>query len=146
MALETRYSPGSGYTGLPQNLQPMDRSLIWSGVRLEQVLRHSVVFMDASATSWGATYDGHAVSGIWMAYQLPRVAVACSLSKATLGTYALAHNWPQGLRKYAFPPVSLLAQTLSKIREDKDRVLLVAPYRPNRTWFPELMLLATAPL
>ncbi len=68
-----------------------------------------------------------------------------SLSEATLGTDALAHSWPQGLRKYALPPVSLLAQTLCKIREDEEQVLLVAPYWPNRTWFPELMLLATAP-
>ncbi len=50
-----------------------------------------------------------------------------------------------GLRKYAFPPVSLLAQTLCKVREDEEQVLLVALYWPNRTWFPELMLLATAP-
>ncbi len=68
-----------------------------------------------------------------------------SLSEGTLGTDALAHSWPRGLRKYAFPPVSLLAQTLCKVREDEERVLLVAPYWPNRTWFPELMLLATAP-
>ncbi len=67
-----------------------------------------------------------------------------SLTEATLGTDALAHSWPQSLRKYAFPPVSLLAQTLCKIREDVEQVLLVAPYWPNRTWFPELMLLATA--
>ncbi len=50
-----------------------------------------------------------------------------------------------GLRKYAFPPVSLLAQTLCKVREDEEQVLLVVPYWPNRSWFPELMLLATAP-
>ncbi len=68
-----------------------------------------------------------------------------SLTEATLGTDALAHSWPRGLRKYAFPPVSLLAQTLCKIREDEEQVLLVALYWPNRTWFPELMLLATAP-
>ncbi len=68
-----------------------------------------------------------------------------SLSEGTLGTDVLAHSWPQGLRKYAFPPVSLLAQTLCKVREDEEQVLLVAPYWPNRTWFPELMLLATAP-
>ncbi len=60
-------------------------------------------------------------------------------------TDALACSWPRGLRKYAFPPVSLLAQTLCKVREDEEQVLLVAPYWPNRTWFPELMLLATAP-
>ncbi len=57
----------------------------------------------------------------------------------------LAHSWPQGLRKYAFSPVSLLTQTLCKVREDEEQVLLVAPYWPNRTWFTELMLLATAP-
>ncbi len=34
---------------------------------------------------------------------------------------------------------------LCKVREDEEQVLLVAPYWPNRTWFPELMLLATAP-
>ncbi len=68
-----------------------------------------------------------------------------SLSEGTLGTDALACSWPRGLGKYAFPPVSLLAQTLCKVREDEEQVLLVAPYWPNRTWFPELMLLATDP-
>ncbi len=66
-----------------------------------------------------------------------------SLPEKTLGTDALAHSWPRGLRKYAFSSVSLLAQTLCKVREDEEQVLLVAPYWPNRTWFPELMLLAT---
>ncbi|KAL0195214.1 hypothetical protein M9458_008786, partial [Cirrhinus mrigala] len=46
---------------------------------------------------------------------------------------ALAHSWPRGLTKYAFPPVSLLAQTLCKIREDEEQVLLVAPYWPTQT-------------
>ncbi len=244
-----------------------DPSFLRAGVPLEQVSRHAVVFTDASTTGWGATYNGHAVSGVWtgpqlhwhinclellavrlalshlrgrlqrkdvlvrtdntatVAYinrqgglrsrrmsqlarhlllwsqkhlrslraihipgvfnraadELSRAALPgewrlhaqavqliwgrfgaaqvdlfaspetthCqefySLTEATLGTDALAHSWPRGLRKYAFPPVSLLAQTLCKIREDKEQVLLVAPYWPNRTWFPELMLLATAP-
>ncbi|KAI2643782.1 ORF V: Enzymatic polyprotein [Labeo rohita] len=43
--------------------------------------------------------------------------------------------------KYAFPPVSLLAQTLCKIREEEEQVLLVAPYWPTRTWFPDLICL-----
>ncbi|XDV30104.1 hypothetical protein PO909_033091 [Leuciscus waleckii] len=67
-----------------------------------------------------------------------------SLTEGTLGTDALAHSWPWGLRKYALPPVSLLAQILRKIREDEEQVILVAPYWHNRTWFPELVLLATA--
>ncbi len=68
-----------------------------------------------------------------------------SLTEGTLGMDALAHSWPRGLRKYAFPPVSLLAQTLCKVREEEEQILLVAPYWPTRTWFPELMLLVTAP-
>ncbi|KAI2667881.1 ORF V: Enzymatic polyprotein [Labeo rohita] len=55
-----------------------------------------------------------------------------SLDEASLGRDALAHSWPPG-PKYAFPPVSLLAQTLCKIREDEEQVLLVAPYWPTRT-------------
>ncbi|KAL0161326.1 hypothetical protein M9458_045051, partial [Cirrhinus mrigala] len=39
----------------------------------------------------------------------------------------------------------LLAQTLCKIREVEEQVLLVAPYWPTRTWFPELISLAAAP-
>ncbi|XP_067313608.1 NLR family CARD domain-containing protein 3-like [Pseudorasbora parva] len=52
-----------------------------------------------------------------------------SLTEGTLGTDALAHSWPQGLRKYAFPPVSLLVRVLCKVREDKEQVTLVAPAR-----------------
>ncbi len=68
-----------------------------------------------------------------------------SLTKGPLGTDALAHSWPQDLRKYVFPPVSLLAQTLCKLREDEEQVLLVTPLWLTRTWFPELIFLATAP-
>ncbi len=58
------------------------------------------------------------------------------------------HRRTAGLGPYAsmrFFPVSLLAQTLCKLREDEEQVLLVAPHWPTRTWFPELIFLATAP-
>ncbi len=244
-----------------------DLSFLRAGVPLEQVSRHAVVYTDASAKGWGATFNGHALSGVWtgpqlhwhinclellavhlalnrlkrrlrgehvlvrtdntatVAYinrqgglrsrrmsqlarhlllwsrkhlrslraihipgllnrtadELSRAALPgewrlhpqtvqliwrrfglaqvdlfasletshCqlfySLTDGTLGTDALAHSWPRGLRKYAFPPVSLLAQTLCKVREEEEQILLVAPYWPTRTWFPELMLLVTAP-
>ncbi|KAL0199100.1 hypothetical protein M9458_007640, partial [Cirrhinus mrigala] len=48
-----------------------------------------------------------------------------SLDEAPLGRDALAHSWPPG--------PNLLAQTLCKIREDEEQVLLVAPYWPTRT-------------
>ncbi len=56
-----------------------DPSFLPGGVPLEQVSRHSVVLTDASATSWEASHNRHAVSGVWMgsptalAYQLFRV-------------------------------------------------------------------------
>ncbi len=43
-----------------------------------------------------------------------------------------------------FPPVSLIAQTLCKVREDGEQILFVALYWPNKTWFSELVLLASA--
>ena len=245
-----------------------DPSFLRAGVPLEQVSRHAVVHTDASATGWGATYNGHAASGLWTGPQLhwhinclellavrlalgrfqelltdkhvlvrsdstaavayinhqgglrsrrmsqlarhlllwsqkhlrslraihvpgvlnraadelsrqpplpgewrlhPQVVqliwqrfgeaqidlfaspetahcqLFYSLTGGTLGTDALAISWPRGLRKYAFPPVSLLAQLLCKVREDEEQVLLVAPYWPTRTWFSDLTLLATAP-
>ncbi len=42
-----------------------DPLFLRAGVPLEQVSRHAVVFTDASATGWGATYNGHTVSRVW---------------------------------------------------------------------------------
>ncbi len=47
-----------------------DPSFLRAGVPLEQVSRHLVVFTDASATGRGATYNGHALSGVWTGPQL----------------------------------------------------------------------------
>ncbi len=58
-----------------------------------------------------------------------------SLTEGPLGTDALVHSWPRVLCKYAFPPVSLLAQTLCKVREDEEQVLLVALFWPTRNSF-----------
>ncbi len=46
--------------------------------------------------------------------------------------------------KHALPPVSLIAKTLCKVREYREQILFVAPYWPNKTWFSELVLLASA--
>ncbi len=47
-----------------------DPSFLWAGVPLEQVSRHAVLLTDTLATGFGATYNGHAVSGVWTAIQL----------------------------------------------------------------------------
>ncbi len=138
-----------------------DLAFLRAGVPLEQVSRHTVVTTDASSTGWGATCNGQAALGLWTGPQLlwhinclELWAVHLALrqfrplllgKRMLVRTDALAHSWPRALREYAFPPVSLLAQTLCKLREDEEQVLLVAPHWPIRTWFPELISLATAP-
>ncbi len=47
-----------------------DPSFLRAGVPLEQVSRHAVVYTDASAKGWGATFNGLAVSGVWTGPQL----------------------------------------------------------------------------
>ncbi len=70
-----------------QTLTPWsDLSFLRAGVPLEQVSRHAVVYLETSHCQ-----------------------LFFSLTEGTLSTDALAHSWPRGLRKYAFPPVSLLA-------------------------------------
>ncbi len=88
---------------------------------------------------------GEAQVGLFASPESSHCQLYFSLTEGPLGTDAPAHSWPRALRKYAFPPVSLLAQTLCKLREDEEQVLLVAPHWPTRIWFPELISLATAP-
>ncbi len=60
-----------------------------------------------------------------------------SLTEGPLGTDALAHSWPRALRKYAFPPVSLLAQTLCKLtRRTRSRSCWLRPIGPPGPGFP----------
>ncbi len=44
----------------------------------------------------------------------------CQLYFFPFGTDSLAHSWPQDLRKYALPTVSLLVQTLCELREGEE--------------------------
>ncbi|KAI2663788.1 ORF V: Enzymatic polyprotein [Labeo rohita] len=58
---------------------------------------------------------------------------------------ALAHDWPN-LLLYAFPPTSLIPQILKRVREQRHKLLLVAPLWRTQPWFPELcQLLCAAP-
>ncbi len=70
-----------------------DLSFLRAGVPLEQVSRHAVVYTDASAKGWGATFNGHAVSGVWTGPQLhwhinclELLAVHLALNRQTPGT------------------------------------------------------------
>ena len=58
---------------------------------------------------------------------------------------AMSFCW-SGLHLYAFPPFSMLPRVLEKISQDGAEVALVAPFWPQRPWFPKLLsLLAGLP-
>ena len=56
-----------------------------------------------------------------------------------LGTDALLQNW-SGWQAYAFPPWSLISAVLKKLRSSSGVLLtIIAPYWPQKPWFPELL-------
>ena len=82
----------------------------------------------------------------------------CLLSKSLLSVYFSPFRDPQAagtdeflqswdeLQAYAFPPWSIIPRVLAKLRASRGTFLtLVAPYWPQRPWFPELLDLAVAP-
>ena len=57
---------------------------------------------------------------------------------------ALSMNWDR-IHAYAFPPFALIPAIISKIRQHQCKIVLVAPFWPEATWFPELLRLLVAP-
>ena len=61
------------------------------------------------------------------------------------GTDAFLQSW-DGLQAYAFPPWSVIPRVLAKLRMSQGTELtLLAPYWPQRAWFPDLLRLSLAP-
>ena len=62
--------------------------------------------------------------------------------RSSLGTDALLQNW-NGWQVYAFPPWSIIPAVLKKLRSSSGILLtIIAPYWPQRPWFPDLLDLA----
>ena len=56
-----------------------------------------------------------------------------------LGTDSVLQSW-DGWQAYAFPPWSLIPAVLKKLRSSSGVLLtIVAPYWPQRPWFPDLL-------
>ena len=61
------------------------------------------------------------------------------------GTDVFLQRW-DGLQAYTFPPWSIIPRVLAKLRASPGMELtLVAPYWPQRAWFPDLLHLSLAP-
>ena len=55
------------------------------------------------------------------------------------GTDAMLQSW-DSLQAYAFPPFAMISQVLVKVRASQSLELtLIAPFWPQRPWFPELL-------
>ena len=51
---------------------------------------------------------------------------------------AFAQNWETKMF-YAFPPFSLVPRCLQKITQDQATGILIAPFWPTQTWFPQIL-------
>jgi len=56
-------------------------------------------------------------------------------------TNAFSLDW-KNLQGYAFPPMNLIQNCLSKIIRDQASLILICPYWPSQSWFPILLELA----
>ena len=61
------------------------------------------------------------------------------------GTDAMLQSW-DSLQAYVFPPFAMISQVLAKVRASQGLELtLIAPFWPQRPWFPELLELLILP-
>ena len=57
---------------------------------------------------------------------------------------ALSMNWNR-IHTYAFPPFHLIPALINKIQVSQCKIVLIAPFWPSRSWFPELLSLLVSP-
>ena len=57
-----------------------------------------------------------------------------------LSVDALSMNWDR-IHAYAFPPFHIIPKVLSKVRSHQCRIVLIAPFWPQASWYPELLQL-----
>ena len=73
-------------------------------------------------------------------HQLP-VYVSPVLDPQAYGIDALSIPW-EGMMAYAYPPTALIPRVLQHFRLYHCKLILIAPWWPNRGWFPDLLELA----
>ena len=92
---------------------------------------------------WPAVIDLFATS---LTARLPVYFSPASDPRAA-GTDALLHPWDD-LQAYAFPPIAIIRRVLLKLRSSRNcELTLIAPFWPQREWFPDLLeLLSDIPI
>ena len=122
---------------LPQFIMGSSNQVIES----EWTLHQEVV--DHLVHKWPAVIDLFATS---LTARLPVYFSPASDSRAA-GTDALLQPW-DNLQAYAFPPIAIIRRVLVKLRSSrKCELTLIAPFWPQREWFPDLLeLLSDVPI
>ena len=107
----------------------------------EWTLHQEVV--DQLVHKWPAVIDLFATS---LTARLPVYFSPASDPRAA-GTDALLQSW-NDLQAYAFPPIAIIRRVLLKLRSSKNcELTLIAPFWPQRGWFPDLLeLLSDVPV
>ena len=107
----------------------------------EWTLHQEVV--DQLVHQWPAVIDLFATS---LTARLPVYFSPASDPRAE-GTDALLQSWDD-LQAYAFPPIAIIRRVLLKLRSSKNcELTLIAPFWPQRDWFPDLLeLLSDVPV
>ena len=107
----------------------------------EWTLHQEVV--DQLVHRWPAMIDLFATS---LTARLPVYFSPASDPRAA-GTDALLQPWDD-LQAYAFPPIAIIRRILLKLRSSKNcELTLIAPFWPQRDWFPDLLeLLSDVPI
>ena len=72
-----------------------------------------------------------------------KLTVFCSMTPSPLAYCkdAFSISWTPFCLGYAFPPQHLLSRVLQKVRQDKARLILIAPFWPTRSWYTNLIQL-----
>ena len=107
----------------------------------EWTLHQEVV--DQLVHKWPAVIDLFATS---LTARLPVYFSPASDPRAAW-TDALLQSWDD-LQAYAFPPIAIIRRVLLKLRSSKNcELTLIAPFWPQRDWFPDLLeLLSDVPV
>ena len=57
----------------------------------------------------------------------------------SIGIDAFSLDWSVYKLSYCFPPFSVVAKVLKKVREEKATIILIAPFWHTQSWYPNLM-------
>ena len=106
-------------------------------------------------TEW--TVSHNVLRPIWKEWHKPQVDLFATQFNKRLPLYvspvpdprawavdALSIPWTN-LDAYAFPPFPIIGKVLRKAREERARMILIAPNWPTQPWYPDLLLLSHVP-